>query len=433
MGTVKERPARRLLVLDDEPLNRAFVESVVAAEGFHVTLTDDPREAVLWASENPTGLVLADILLGTLEAVPRWRRRRGDPVGVAKEVAPPAGYALLRPAEASPEMGRYPLVHFRDPNHAENGEDPLRFAVIGYVPEPLEAETLLAQLAGAFGAVPEAQAAAATAVSSPTPGFDLLPGALRVALLVDNDVGFREELRTLLEASGFTVHEAADGADGLRIARLRRPWLILTEVNLPDIDGFELCRQVRAHSLLRHTPLVFLSNWDSYGDRYHGLSHGADDFFSKETPFNELLVRLQILLRRYSDLRARTRADSSIEGGLEPIGATGLLQMCHVGRFTGTCTVRSGAVWVQFQMRDGEILNARSPSVSGEDAVFELLAWTRGRFEFVPDDPGPGQPIARFDYLLLEGCRRLDEMGRMADPTPGWGAVDDSLTARGTS
>jgi hypothetical protein len=63
-------------------------------------------------------------------------------------------------------------------------------------------------------------------------------------------------------------------------------------------------------------------------------------------------------------------------------------------------------------MREGEVLGARSPLHEGERAVFELLAWTRGHFEFVAGDPGPGAPIARFDYLLLEGCRLLDEADR---------------------
>ncbi len=432
-----ERPVRRLLVLDDDPLNRGFVESIVAAEGFDVTVTDDAAKAMLWARRHPAGLLLANILLGTLEAVPRWRRRRGDEAGVG-EPAPAEGYVLLRPAETAAELPRYPLVYLKGPQQSAGSEEPLRFAAVGYVPEPVVPEVLVSRLAEAFGGTPATPAAAPAAASDPlasmpTPGFDLLPNALRVALLVDSDLPFRRDLRRLLEASRFTVHEASDGAEGLRLARQRRPWLVLTEVNLPEMDGYELCRQIRAHSLLRHTPLVFLSSWDSYSDRYHGLSLGADDFFSKQTPFSELLVRLQILLRRYSDLRARTRTDSGIEGGLEPIGATGLLQMCHVGRFTGTCTVRSGALWVQIQMRDGEILSARSPQVSGEEAVFGLLAWTSGRFEFTPGEPEPGEPLARFDYLLLEGCRRLDEKGRGDDTDPALGdSAVDSIPSRRT-
>jgi hypothetical protein len=74
--------------------------------------------------------------------------------------------------------------------------------------------------------------------------------------------------------------------------------------------------------------------------------------------------------------------------------------------------VRSDAK-AKFRFRDGEILSAESGRLEGAHAVFDLLAWSDGRFEFVPGDPGEGQPLPQpFDYLLLEGCRRLDEESR---------------------
>ena len=406
------QPLRRLLVLDDEPLSRGLVESVVAPDGFVVRATSDPRDAVAWARQNTLGVLLVDIMMGAMEAVPRWQRRRSDPPGTA-EVVPDDGYALLRPVDADPSLGRCPVVVLRDAREKTVWSDPLRFAVIGYVRKPVDSEMLLKRLRDMFY-----QESGAARRSEPTPGFDLLPRALRVALVVDADASFRTFVRGLLEPAGFTVLDAVDGEEGLEQAKARRPWLILSEANLAKLDGFEFCRQVRRHSLLRHTPFVFMSSWDDFSARYHGVTIGADDFFSKGTPSSEILVRLQILLSRYADVRGRRKTDAGLEGGIELIGATGLLQMCHLGRFTGTCTVRSGERWVQVRMREGEVLGARSPLYEGERAVFELLAWTRGHFEFVAGDPGPGEPLARFDYLLLEGCRLLDEADRR---TPGAG------------
>jgi len=79
------------------------------------------------------------------------------------------------------------------------------------------------------------------------------------------------------------VLTAAEGGEGLRLALEHRPWLILTDVRMPGVDGVELCRRVRAHSLIRHTPVVFLSGWDDYKERYRGLEAGGDDFLSKRT------------------------------------------------------------------------------------------------------------------------------------------------------
>ncbi len=245
------------------------------------------------------------------------------------------------------------------------------------------------------------------------PRFDELPDHLRSVLVVDDNPFFLRFLSHLLASSGLKVFEATAGEEALRIALAERPWLILTDVQMPGADGFELCRRVRSHSLIRHTPLIFLSGWDDYKERYHGLEAGADEYLSKQTPIRELLIRIQLIMRRYSDLGQRGRKGPGMEGSIEVVGAPGFLQMCHLGRLTGTCTVRSDAGTVQVRFRDGEIVGAEMGATSGADAVFAFLAWTRGHFEFTPGDPGPGAPLGEgFQQIVLEGCRRLDEAAR---------------------
>jgi DNA-binding response OmpR family regulator len=192
--------------------------------------------------------------------------------------------------------------------------------------------------------------------------------------------------------------------------------MIVTEVNLPELDGFELCRRIRSHTLTRHTPIIFHSTWDDYRERYLGLQLGADDYLSKGMGPRELLIRIQLVLKRYADVGTHTRHGAGLEGDLKLIGSTGLLQMCHLSRFSGSCTVRKSNRKSQIRFRDGEILSAESGKLEGSEAIFELLAWTEGRFEFLPGDPGEGDPLPEaFDFLLLEGCRRLDEERRPPD------------------
>lgn len=246
---------------------------------------------------------------------------------------------------------------------------------------------------------------------SALPSFDTLPGHLRTVLIVDDNAFFRRFLRELLEERGFAVHESASAEEGLKTALERRPWLILTDVKMPGMDGFEFCRRVRRHALLSHTPLIFLSGWDDYKDRYRGLEAGADEFLSKETPVRELLMRIRLLLGRFSELGARR--EPGMEGGIDVIGAPGFLQMCHLGRLTGVCTVRSREDVFEVRFRDGEIVGAETADLRGADAIYEFLSWTQGRFSFTPGDPGQGTPLGEtFDQLILEGCRRLDERQR---------------------
>jgi DNA-binding response OmpR family regulator len=208
------------------------------------------------------------------------------------------------------------------------------------------------------------------------------------------------------------VHEATDGEEGLRVALEHRPWLILTDVRMPGGDGFEFCQRVRSHSLIRQTPLLFLSGWDDYRQRYRGLELGADDFLSKETSVRELLIRIQLLMKRYADL-SRGRQEAGMSGEIEMIGAPGILQVCHLTRLTGTLEAQRDGREARLRFREGEIVGADGQGATGVDAVFAFLAWETGRFQFTPGHPAKGRPLgAGFSQLLLEGCRRLDESRR---------------------
>ncbi|HET8644815.1 MAG TPA: response regulator, partial [Vicinamibacteria bacterium] len=244
------------------------------------------------------------------------------------------------------------------------------------------------------------------------PSFDEFPPLVRDVLVVDDNPVFRRFLRDLLAGCGFTVREASNGEEGLQVALEHRPWLILTDVRMPAGDGFEFCRHVRSHSLIRQTPLLFLSGMDDYKQRYHGLRLGADDFLSKESSVRELLVRIQLLMKRYADLGARSES-AGMQGEIQVIGAPGVLQVCHLSRLTGVLSAQDGPWRASVRFRDGEIVAAECGAARGEDAVFEFLGWESGTFHFAPGDAGEGEKVGEsFDRLLLEGCRRLDEARR---------------------
>lgn len=252
------------------------------------------------------------------------------------------------------------------------------------------------------------------------PTFEDIPEVLRRVLIVDDNEVFRTFLRGLLAGSGFVVHEASNAAAGLALALEKRPWLILTDIRMPGDDGFELCRKVRSHTLIRQTPLLILSGWDDYKARYQGLELGADDFVSKDTPVRELLIRIQVTLKRYMTLGRR--AGPGMQGQLEVIGAPGVLQVCHLTRLTGKLMAEAGARSMTVRFRDGEIVGARGEGREGADAVYAFLAWVEGRFHFAPSDQEGERIGPSFAELVLEGCRRLDEARRgtgvLVEPEP---------------
>lgn len=117
-------------------------------------------------------------------------------------------------------------------------------------------------------------------------------------ILVVDDIPLNVELlRTYLKSSGYSVVEAHDGEDALKVVAEKKPDLILLDVMMPKINGFEVCRKLKADPRTQFVPIVMVTALQSIEDKVKGIEAGADDFITK--PFNkmELLARVKSLLR----------------------------------------------------------------------------------------------------------------------------------------
>jgi DNA-binding response OmpR family regulator len=114
-------------------------------------------------------------------------------------------------------------------------------------------------------------------------------------LVVEDDEGIREMLKYNLVGAGFTVHEARDGAAGLRTARTSPPDLILLDLMLPGMSGFDFCRALRKSS---QVPVIMITAKDAEVDKIVGLELGADDYITKPFSIREVLARVNAVLRR---------------------------------------------------------------------------------------------------------------------------------------
>ncbi|MDE5731347.1 MAG: response regulator transcription factor [Alistipes sp.] len=117
-------------------------------------------------------------------------------------------------------------------------------------------------------------------------------------LLIDDEDDILEFIRYNLLKAGYEVHTASDGAEGLRLAALHRPHLILLDVMMPVMDGIETCRALRADPTLRDTMVVFLS---ALGEEHHqiaGFGAGADDYIAKPIKLGVLMSRIRAILKR---------------------------------------------------------------------------------------------------------------------------------------
>lgn len=114
-------------------------------------------------------------------------------------------------------------------------------------------------------------------------------------LVVDDDKHIREIARYALQQSGYQITEADDGAHALNSVATHSFDLVVLDINLPEEDGFEVCKKIRKSSAL---PILFLSSRDSEIDKVLGLELGADDFLPKPFSPRELVARVKAILRR---------------------------------------------------------------------------------------------------------------------------------------
>ena len=131
--------------------------------------------------------------------------------------------------------------------------------------------------------------------------------------MVEDEKAISDILVFNLQREGYDTLAAYDGAEGLRCALEEAPDLILLDVMLPEMDGFEVCRRVRAE---KDTPIIMLTAREEETDKVMGLELGADDYITKPFSMRELMARVKANMRRTYAGEDRGKAEAPSGGGL---------------------------------------------------------------------------------------------------------------------
>ena len=154
------------------------------------------------------------------------------------------------------------------------------------------------------GALPDRQAAEVAGTARAT-------GGVRV-LVIDDEPEIRRAVRTGLAGAHFTVEGATTGAQGMDLVARWHPDVVILDLSLPDIDGVEVCRQLRGWS---QAPIIVLSVRSSDQDKIAALELGADDYLTKPFSMGELLARLRVALRHAAQSGGGSRTDAQFQSG----------------------------------------------------------------------------------------------------------------------
>jgi len=159
-------------------------------------------------------------------------------------------------------------------------------------------------------------------------------------LVVDDEPQIRRFLRASLAAHDFTVHEAADGKEAIRVCTVEQPDIVILDLGLPDMDGLDVLSEIRTWSAV---PILVLSIRSEESDKIDALDRGADDYVTKPFGMGELLARIRAALRK----RSNHGADE------EPVFVTGDLSVDLSRRI-----VTVGGEPVKLSRKEFELLRA---------------------------------------------------------------------------
>jgi CheY-like chemotaxis protein/tetratricopeptide (TPR) repeat protein len=239
-------------------------------------------------------------------------------------------------------------------------------------------------------------------------------------LLVDNDPKISRVMEVSLRKAGFSVTTAIHGVDALEKVRISPPELILSDINMPEMDGFEFCRHIKADAKLENVPFIFLTTEKSIDFKVKGLELGVDDYLTKPIYIKELITRIKILLeKKEKELLEKRDPRSKFSGDLADMGVVDLIQTIEIGRKSGRILFRRDDSEGSIYFRNGKVVDAEVGSLKGERAVYRLLVWNEGAFEIeFGNVERPDVVTLSSQGLLMEGMRRLDEWGRLSEQLP---------------
>lgn len=235
-------------------------------------------------------------------------------------------------------------------------------------------------------------------------------------LVVDDDVTWQRTAAAPFRARGDYVRLAADGFEALALCLKEPPDLILSDVNMPRMDGWQLLRVIRARPSLSSIPFVFTTTLSGEDERLRGYQLGVDDYLAKPYPPAELQARVDRLATRVQQSSQALAARKTLRGDLAQVGLPAVLAFLELERKTGQLFIageRAGRIYLRHGRPARIELDEAPPGSSPRELLFELLDWSSGLFEFAPQDVGEGDELDEpLTALLLDHARLRDEASR---------------------
>lgn len=242
-------------------------------------------------------------------------------------------------------------------------------------------------------------------------------------LVVEDEPLIARMLKDSLDPLYVDVVHVSSGREALNAVAESPPDLILLDVMLPGMDGFEVARQLKSDPKTSHLPIIFLTALSQIKDKTRGFQLGADDYITKPFNFEDVQARVTGALQRAEAARAARAAEKGrgIRGYLRDMSLPSLIQFIEMERADGVLSLTRQEERGHIYFEQGRIVNAVAGGTQGEEAVYRLLAWDDGEFDLerlAGGAPAQAHIAASNQALILEGMRRRDERRRLEGELP---------------
>jgi len=243
----------------------------------------------------------------------------------------------------------------------------------------------------------------------------------QLIMISDSDPKNLQILKENLEASGLQVITVADGTKAWEEIQKNRPHLVLTEINLPGLNGFQLLEKMQADPNTTSIPLIYLTNQRDVQQRVRSFQMGAKDYLVKPLHVKEVIAHIRMVLRRIGKkLDNHPSQNNKISGSLSELTLADLIESFSVERRSGILTLNNGNNKTgHVYFREGSVINASLGDIRLENAIYKMLPWNKGYFSLEIKDVDVADEISISNLgLLLEGVKRMERLQKLLKKFP---------------
>ncbi len=204
-------------------------------------------------------------------------------------------------------------------------------------------------------------------------------------LIVDDNQPFVEFLSVNLKKNGYEVLKSYSGKQAFEILSSEKPDMILLDIILPDMNGINILRKIKADKILRDIPVILLSGVSQPATKVEGLKLGAEDYITKPFSMDELLARIELHIKR-KQVPSLPDVPPTLGGDLSTVSLKDIIDIFLFERWTGKIILESDGSKGEMVFKDGNLISSKCDGVSGESAMDRMLKWHKGKFVIIKEE-----------------------------------------------